>query len=65
MKKVLYETNDYFVTAPEGEKHGFWVWKTGVTHSVRCAEISWCGDVGLEKAVRECDKRQALAGKRL
>lgn len=38
---------------------GYEVYKTGITHSVRCAIIGYKGDTGLERAKREIERRLA------
>lgn len=37
--------------------YGYDVYKTGITHSTRCAIIGYKGDIGLERAKREIEKR--------
>lgn len=48
----------------EGKKHwvlkvndGYEVYRLGVTHSTRCSQIDTTGNKGLEKAIKECNKR--------
>ena len=57
LSDVMHETPDYWVLRV---KNGFEVYKTGITHSVRCAQIGWRGQKGLDRAITECSKRQAL-----
>jgi len=54
-KDIMHETPNYWVLRI---KTGFEVYKTGITHSTRCARIGFKGDVGLSKAITECNKRQ-------
>lgn len=54
---IMYETATHWVCKA---KHGFEVYKIGVTHSTRCAIIGWHGEKGLGRAITECDKRSAL-----
>ena len=56
LSDIKYETKNYWV---KKTKHGFEVYKTGVTHSTRCAIIGWSGEKGLNKAITEADKREA------
>ena len=39
-------------------KNGFEVYKTGITHSTRCAQIGYQGCKGLNKAINECIRRE-------
>ena len=55
LSSIKYETANYWV---KQVKHGFEVYKTGITHSSRCAIIGWSGDKGLQKAIVEADKRE-------
>ena len=52
---ILYETGDYWVLKV---KTGYEVYKNGLTHSVRCAQIGYKGQVGLTKAINEADRRE-------
>ncbi len=54
---VVYETPQHWVLRVPG---GFEVYKVGITHSTRCAQIGFAGDVGLCKAVVEIDRRERL-----
>lgn len=58
LKDVMHETENYWVLRVV---NGFEVYKNGITHSTRCAQIGWKGDVGLNKAIAECEKREAAA----
>lgn len=51
---ILHESNGYWVTPAA---HGFEVYKTGVTHSTRCAQIGYKGAEGLQRAIAECERR--------
>jgi hypothetical protein len=53
---ILHESGAYWVTHA---KHGYEVFKTGVTHSTRCAIIGYEGKNGLERAIDECKRRAA------
>ena len=46
--------NDYWIKKVEG---GYEVYKTGITHSERVAQIGWTGFAGLRKAVNEIRRR--------
>ena len=54
---IMHETKNYFVIRVI---KGYEVYKTGITHAVRCAQIGFKGKVGLEKAIAECDRRKEL-----
>lgn len=56
LSDVLYETKNFFVLrVPKGYE----VYKTGITHSTRCAQIGWPdSETGLNKAIAETDRRQ-------
>lgn len=54
---IKHETADFWVL-DVGSK-GFEVYRTGITHSTRCAQIGYRGDIGLQKAIAECERRQA------
>lgn len=51
---ILYEKGDYYVIK---SKHGFEVYKNGLTHATRCAQIGYKGEVGLQKSIDEIDRR--------
>lgn len=51
---VLYDNESYWVTKA---KHGFEVYKNGLTHSTRCAIIGYDGELGLKKAIDEANRR--------
>ena len=50
----MHEVGKYWVCKV---KHGFDVYKTGITHSTRCASIGYKGDYGLQRAIAEANKR--------
>ena len=54
LKDVLHESKHHWVLRIEG---GFEVYRVGITHSTRCAQIGYTGDVGLQKAIAECARR--------
>lgn len=56
---IAYEIGEYWVLG-KGAK-GFEVYRTGVTHSTRCAIIGFTGDIGLQKAKAEADRRYLAA----
>ena len=58
LSDVMYETESYWVLRI---KSGFEVYRNGLTHSTRCAQIGWTGDRGLQKAITEANRRQATA----
>jgi len=55
---ILFEKGDYWVK--ETPKGGYKVYKTGITHSTRCAQIGFKGAPGLQRAKDEIDRRIAL-----
>lgn len=54
-KDIMYESLNYWVLRV---KNGFEVYKTGLTHSTRCAQIGYHGEVGLTKSIEECNRRE-------
>lgn len=52
---IIYELTNFWVLRVET---GFEVLKTGVTHSTRVAQIGYTGQVGIDKAITECQQRQ-------
>ena len=54
LKDVIHETDSHFVLRV---KNGYEVYKNGVTHSIRCAQIGFKDDEGLNRAISECDRR--------
>ena len=57
LSDVKHETKHFWVLQV---KHGFEVYKTGITHSVRCAQIGYKGEIGLNKAIAECERRELI-----
>jgi hypothetical protein len=57
-KDIVFESGKYWVF--DAKKKGFEVYKNGITHSTRCAQIGWNGQVGLDKAKQEIKRRQEL-----
>jgi hypothetical protein len=55
---ILFEIGDYWV-AKSDTHQGYDVFKCGVTHSVRCAQIGYKGEKGLERAKSEAIKRKS------
>ena len=58
IKDVVFETETHFALKV---KSGFEVFRAETTHAVRCAQIGFVGKAGLNKAIIECKKREALA----
>ena len=52
--EILYENGDYWVCKA---KKGYEVYKSGFTHSTRCAVIGWDGQKGINRAIQEADRR--------
>ncbi len=61
LEDVVYEQGQYWVlrvTEGEGSRYsGYDVYRTGITHSTRCAQIGYTGQVGLDKALAEVARR--------
>ena len=55
LKDIVFELDNYFVLKA---KHGFEIYKSGITHSIRCAIIGYEGQIGIDKSIREIQKRQ-------
>ena len=53
--QIAYEKGIYWVL--NLGKKGFEVYKTGITHSTRCAQIGYEGEKGLTRAKAEIDRR--------
>lgn len=53
-RDILYQRGAYWVTKAA---RGYEVYRTGVTHSTRCATIDFAGQAGLARAIKECDRR--------
>jgi hypothetical protein len=52
---IAYEKGSFWVLNL-GSK-GFEVYKIGITHSTRCAVIGFSGQIGLDRAIAEIDRR--------
>ena len=57
MKNIVYEKEEYFVVP--AAKNGFEIFKQGVTAAVRCAQIGFEGQAGLDRCKAEIDRRLA------
>lgn len=57
IKDVVYEQGNYWVLKL---KNGYEVYKLGISYSTRCARIGYTGDIGLNKAKAEIDRRCML-----
>ncbi len=55
LSDVVYEQGEYWVLRVPS---GFEVYRTGITHSTRCAQIGYVGNEGIAKAVIEIDRRE-------
>jgi hypothetical protein len=56
-QEILYENGPFWVCRGQQFGKGFEVYRAGVTHSVRVAVIGYEGQVGLDRAKAEADKR--------
>lgn len=54
--QIVYDTGAYWV---KQTCKGFEVYKTGLTHSTRCAVIGYRGQKGLDRAKAEIERRSA------
>jgi len=57
---ILFEIGNYWVAKSLKHK-GYDVWRCGITHSTRCAQIGYEGEKGLERAKLEAIKRNELS----
>lgn len=55
-KDIKHETRNFWVL-DVGNK-GFEIYRIGVTHSTRVAQIGYRGEFGLNRAIAECERRQ-------
>lgn len=55
--KIVYETRNFWVC--DIGKKGFEVYKAEVTVSKKIASIGLGKNLGLQRAIEECDRRQA------
>lgn len=56
LKDVAYEKGAHWVLRlPNGH---YEVYKTGITHSTRCAYIGWTDEKGLQRAIDEANRRE-------
>jgi hypothetical protein len=55
---IIFESGKYWIF--NAKQKGFEVYKTGITHSTRCAQIGWTGQVGLDRAKQEIKRRQEI-----
>lgn len=54
---IAYEKDPFWVLNLEAK--GFEVYKTGITHSTRCAQIGYTGANGFARAIAEIERRLA------
>lgn len=56
--KLLYQNGNYWVCSENyGRRNGYAVYQEVLTHSRRVAIVDFEGEIGLKKAISECDKR--------
>lgn len=53
---VVYSEGEYWVLQV---KNGFEVYRTRITSSTRVAQIGYKGEIGLQKAISECKRRNS------
>lgn len=58
-KDIAYETPCHKYWVLKLKSGHFEVYKTGITHSTRVAQIGYAGEVGLNRAINECNRRIA------
>lgn len=70
MTAILYQTSDFWVCKERfgsgrlGPKsNGYAVYRNGITHSTRVAQIGFDGEEGLRRAIAEADRRVGLVTK--
>ena len=56
LEDVVHETKNHWVLRV---KNGYEVYRNGITHSTRCAQIGFKGDEGKKRAVKECRRRES------
>ena len=61
LDQVKYENNTHWVLELPGNA-GYEVYKTGITHSTRCAQIGFFNGAGLQRAVDEANRRMSQTG---
>ncbi len=62
-RDIVFEASGYWVKRVD---YGFEVYRNEATHSVRCARIGYHGQVGLDRAKAEIERRISLsAGERV
>ena len=52
---IVYERGTYWVLRV---KTGFEVYRNGITHSTRCAQIGFQGEKGRQRAIEEINRRE-------
>lgn len=57
LKDVVHETDDHFILRVP---FGFAVYRKHSSYSVRCAQIGFTGITGLQRAINEVERREAL-----
>lgn len=56
VKEILFEKENYFIVKSNQHK-GYDVYKSGITHATRCAQIGLEGQAGLDRAKAEIERR--------
>lgn len=56
VKDICHETRNYFVIKVST---GYEIYKNGITHATRCAQIGYKNQEGLSRAIAECERREA------
>jgi len=57
-KDIAYECGPYFVIA--AKKVGYEIYKNGLTHAIRIAQIGYAGDKGLNRCKEEIRRRMKM-----
>lgn len=55
---IIFESGNYWIF--DAKQKGFEVYKSGITHSTRCAVIGFTGQAGIDRAKQEIKRRQEL-----
>lgn len=53
---IMFEKGNHWVLKVD---YGFEVYKTTITHSIRCARIGFKGEQGLSRAIAEVERRES------
>lgn len=57
-RDILYQKGDFWVIKA---KFGYEIYRDGITHASRCSIMGYEGEEGLQKTIKECDRRYELS----